>query len=321
MRAAGVELRSCAVPLLDVVLGYDCNAACTYCTITDAMRRRALPAEAVARAIDQAAAAGFREIAFTGGEPTIREDLPKLVRYARKRGFLDVKVSSNGLRYAHAPYLDHLIAAGVNRFHVSAHAPGGAAYERVTRLPGAGPAFRLGVENLVARGLDPTLDLIVKEDTYRALADWIDALVGLGVRRFALWLVSLTDGNAQNVEQLPRLEAIVPSLTRAFDRARAGGHEVVSLHVPRCFLPGYEDHVRHPGEGGVRVVTPDETFDLRDSRLTGGHKPAACAACAFDARCPGLRRDYVERFGDSVTPVTRVTESAAPAAAPDPPAR
>jgi cyclic pyranopterin phosphate synthase len=296
-------LRSGAVPLLDVVLGYDCNAACTYCTITDEMRRRALSPEAVAREIDRAALAGFREIAFTGGEPTIREDLPKLVRYARKRGFLDVKVSSNGLRYAHEAYLDHLIAAGVNRFHVSAHALGDAAYEQVTRLPGTGPAFRRGVEHLVARGLDPTLDLILKEDTYRELPVWIDALVALGVRRFALWLVSLTDGNAKNVEQLPEIAAIVPLLTRAFDGARAGGYEVVSLHVPRCFLPGYEDHVRHPGDGGVRVVTPDEVFDLRDSRLTGGHKPAACARCAFDDRCPGLRRDYVERFGDTVTPV------------------
>jgi cyclic pyranopterin phosphate synthase len=305
------------VPLLDVVLGYDCNAACSYCTITDEMRRRALDAHSVAREIDRAVAAGFRAIAFTGGEPTIREDLPKLVRYARARGFVDVKVSSNGLRYAHAAYLDHLVGAGVTRFHVSAHAFGDAAYERVTRLPGTGPMLRRALEHLVARGLDPTLDLILKEDTYRAVPEWIDALVAMGVRRFALWLVSLTDGNARNVEQLPRIEALVPSLVRAFDDARARGHEVVALHVPRCFLPGYEDHVRHPGEGGVRVVTPDEVFDLRDSRLTGGHKPAACARCAFDDRCPGLRRDYVERFGDAVTPA----EAKTPAAAADPPAR
>jgi cyclic pyranopterin phosphate synthase len=83
----------------------------------------------------------------------------------------------------------------------------------------------------------------------------------------------------------------------AFDDARAGGYEVVSLHVPRCFLPGYADHVRHPGADLVTVVTPDEVFDLKDSRLSGGVKPPGCQGCRWADACPGLRRDYVAVFG------------------------
>jgi len=286
------------VPLLDIVLGYDCNAACTYCTITSEMRRRSLTTEAVAREIDRAAAIGFRDIAFTGGEPTIRKDLPVLVRYAKRRGFTSIKVSSNGLRYSNAAYLDHLVEAGVNQFHVSAHDVGQLAYEKTTRLPGAFESFERGVSNLVERRLAPTLDLILKSDTVPRLEAWIASFVEVGVRSFQLWLVSLTDGNAGNVEQLPPISEVVPHLIRAFDAAREGGYEVVTLHTPRCFLPGYEDHVRHPGAGGVRVVTPDEVFDLRDSRLTGGVKAEGCADCVYDESCPGLRRDYVERFGD-----------------------
>lgn len=290
------------MPLLDVVLGYDCNAACTYCTITPAMRRRALSAEAIAREIDRAAVNGYRAIAFTGGEPTIREDLGALVRYAKKRGFDDVKVSSNGLRYAHLPYLDHLIVAGVTRFHVSLHAFDDAAYDRTTRLAGASVARARGLEHLLLRERSPTLDLILKNDTYRALPEWIDSLVARGFRSFHLWLVSLTDENAANVDQLPRLGDVAPFVARACDDARRGGYEVLSLHLPRCFLPAHEDHVRHPGADGVRVVTPDDVFDLTSSRLTGGIKPAACARCVHASRCPGLRRDYVEVFGDDVTP-------------------
>lgn len=287
-----------SVPLLDIVLGYDCNAACTYCTITDEMRLRALSPQAIAREIDRAAAAGFREIAFTGGEPTIRNDLPALIKYAKKRGFEGVKVSSNGLRYAYAPYLDHLIEAGVTQFNISAHAFGPEAYEQTTRLAGTFVNFEAGLSNLNARGILPTIDLILKNDTHERIDEWIASFVKKGVRNFQLWLVSLTDGNARNVEQLPQMSAIVPHVIRAFDAARQGGWEVVSLHIPRCLLPGYEDHVRHPGAGGVRVVTPDEVFDLRDSRLTGGVKAEACRSCMYEERCPGLRRDYVARFGD-----------------------
>jgi MoaA/NifB/PqqE/SkfB family radical SAM enzyme len=285
------------VALLDVVLGYDCNLACTYCTITDEMRRRALTPERVAREIDRAAARGFKEVAFTGGEPTLRDDLPALVKHARRRGFEHVKVASNGLRYAHAPYLDHLSACGVDRFHVSMHARADDAYEATVRREATAPMRRAAIENLVARGLDPVADLILKEDTYREARPWIAELRALGVRRFALWLVSLTDQNAGNVDQLPRLTDVAAAIVPAFDDARAGGYEVVSLHVPRCFLPGHEDHVRHPGADLVTVVTPDEVFDLKDSRLSGGVKPPGCEGCRWANACPGLRRDYVAVFG------------------------
>ena len=69
--------------------------------------------------------------------------------------------------------------------------------------------------------------------------------------------------------------------------------------MPRCLLPGYEDCVEHPGAGlDVRVVTPDSVFQLSRSRLSGGHKPGRCRECRYDAECPGLRPDYVARYGD-----------------------
>jgi cyclic pyranopterin phosphate synthase len=286
------------VPLLDVVLGYDCNLKCTYCTITDAMRARALRTEVIVREIDAAAARGFRHIAFTGGEPTIFPSLPALLRRAKSRGFEELKIASNGLRYAHAPFLDHLIEAGANRFHVSMHAFSNDAYERTVQRADTARLREQAIENLLSRAQAPTADLILKTDTVPHLRAWIRSLVDQGIRSFQLWLVSLTDQNANNIEQLPRISDVVPELRGAFDDARAGGYDVLSLHVPRCFLTGYEDHVRHPGADGVRVVTPDDVFDLADSRLTGGVKPGApCAACRYVDTCPGLRRDYVERFG------------------------
>jgi cyclic pyranopterin phosphate synthase len=287
------------VSLLDVVLGYDCNLGCTYCTITPAMRKRSLATERVRAAIDEASADGFREVAFTGGEPTLFDDLPKLVRYARARGYQHVKVASNGLRYAYDRYLDLLVSSGVDRFHVSMHAFADADYDRTVRRDGASLVRRRAIEALVARDLDPVADLILKEDTYRELVPWIASLRDLGVRRFALWLLSLTDQAAPLAAELPRMTDVAPHLVRAFEDARSGGYEVISLHVPRCFVPGYEDHVRHPGADRVRVITPDEVFELKDSRLSGGSFPAACDGCRLRSGCAGLRRDYAAVHGDA----------------------
>lgn len=299
--------------LLDLVLGYDCNLSCSYCTLSPASlpaerRARRLSSVDAVRAIDRGAALGYRDLAFTGGEPTLRDDLPGLVRHGKRRGFEHVKVASNGLRYAHAPYLDALVRAGVDRFHVSMHAFRDEDYDRVVRRPGAAALRRQALEHLLARGLDPVADLVVKSDTFREVPAWIASLHAAGVRRFALWLVSLTDANAANVEQLPRLSDVVAPLREAFDEARRGGYEVVSLHTPRCFFPEHVDHVRHPAAEGVHVVTPEESFDLARSRLSGGVLPAGCGGCRYAGACPGLRADYVARWGDGEVKAVRAAE-------------
>jgi cyclic pyranopterin phosphate synthase len=63
-------------------------------------------------------------------------------------------------------------------------------------------------------------------------------------------------------------------------------------------VPGYEAHVEHPGGGLVTVVTPDDVFELKSSRLGGGVKPTGCVGCRWAAECPGLRRDYIEVYGE-----------------------
>lgn len=285
--------------LLDVVLGYDCNLACTYCTISQEMRQRALPTQRVAKEIDRAAARGFRDIAFTGGEPTIRNDLPQLVKYAKNRGFTHVKVASNGLRYAHAPYLDMLANCGVNQFHVSMHAFEDADYEATVQREQTAHLKRQAIANLIDRNLDPIADLILKEDTYRHVREWVIRLADQGIRQFRLWLVSLTDANKTNLHQLPKIPLVADKIREAFDVARERNLDVRSLHIPRCFLPGYEDHVHHPGADLVTVVTPDDVFDLKNSRLTGGVKPQGCSGCKFFEVCPGLRADYIALHGDT----------------------
>jgi molybdenum cofactor biosynthesis enzyme MoaA len=111
--------------LLDVILGYDCNLACDYCTITPAMRERALSAGQVLAAMQQGRRDGLDRAAFTGGEPTIRGDLLGLVRAARRLGYEDVKVQSNGLVLGQGTTRRGWRGRGDAAAHQRAHACGG----------------------------------------------------------------------------------------------------------------------------------------------------------------------------------------------------
>jgi len=285
------------VALLDIILGYDCNLACDYCTITPQMRTRPFPARRVAEAITGARVDGFDAVSFTGGEPTIRADLVPLVELARRSGFTDVKVQSNGLLLSHGPNVDRLIAAGVNRFHVSIHTHDPAAYDALVRREGSYPMMVEGLSQLVKRGVRLTADLILKEDTWRKLPEAVRWLHARGVRSVHLWFVSLTDGNRDHPESMPRMSDVLPAMREAFAFGREHEMEIRSLHVPRCLLGADAAHALDPGADRVRVVTPEAVFDLKDSKLAGKAFVPACEGCRWRPVCPGIRPDYLERYG------------------------
>lgn len=56
---------------------------------------------------------------FSGGEPTVREDLPELVKMAKVAGFDHIEVNSNGIKLAESvDYCRSLLDAGVSTFYL-----------------------------------------------------------------------------------------------------------------------------------------------------------------------------------------------------------
>ncbi|NMB77650.1 MAG: radical SAM protein [Methanomicrobiales archaeon] len=58
-------------------------------------------------------------VQFSGGEPTMRDDLPEIVRRAKAMGFPQVQVATNGIRLSREPeYAQELKDAGVNTVYL-----------------------------------------------------------------------------------------------------------------------------------------------------------------------------------------------------------
>ena len=56
---------------------------------------------------------------FSGGEPTVREDLPELVRMAKKMGIIHLEINTNGIKLAESvEYCRELKKAGVATFYL-----------------------------------------------------------------------------------------------------------------------------------------------------------------------------------------------------------
>src|SRR5437870_11348959 len=155
-----------------------------------------------------------------------------------------------------------------------------------------------GVHHLMALGRKPVGDLIIKHDTWRHLADIVEYWAGLGIATFNLWLVSLSDRNRDNLESLPMVSEMRAGIEAAFEHGKRLGVTVRSRHIPRCMLPGYEEHVVDLREDKVLVVTPRATFALWESRISPNTYAEKCNGCRYQHdSCLGLRRDYLERWG------------------------
>jgi len=74
-----------------------CNLACTYCRVNAGLpQKNELTTKQVLSVIDELKRNGFGHLKFTGGEPLIRKDFWKIVRYAHKNSF-KISLISNGL--------------------------------------------------------------------------------------------------------------------------------------------------------------------------------------------------------------------------------
>jgi len=302
--------------LVDVMIGYACNVQCDFCSVTDAMREENMPLAAVMRILSEARAQGATKVAFGGGEPTIRRGLLPLVRWCRDRGYRSIKVPSNGLMYSYQHYAQEAVEAGITDFHLSLMAHTEALYARIMGRPDAFALVNRGVRHLIALGQQPVGDLIIKHDTWMHLADSVEYWAGMGIRRFNLWLVSLSDRNRDNLESLLPVSTMRDGIVAAFERGEQLGVSVLSRHIPRCLLPGHAEHLADLREDRVLVVSPRASFALWESKISPNAYTAKCAGCIHQhGICLGLRRDYLDRYGDGELVPEFPTAAQAPSAA------
>jgi cyclic pyranopterin phosphate synthase len=131
-----VDPQSRVIDYLRVSVTDRCNYRCSYCVPPDGIARSApeetLSFEEIATLVKVFVGLGVRRVRLTGGEPTVRRELPALVRLLRAiDGLGEIALSTNGhlLGELAAP----LRAAGVDRLNVSLDSLDPARFQRITR--------------------------------------------------------------------------------------------------------------------------------------------------------------------------------------------
>ncbi|PSP32533.1 radical SAM protein [Halobacteriales archaeon QH_10_67_22] len=113
----------------------DCNLSCSYCFASSGPGGDHRSSAEIDALLDTVVEAGGRPIQFSGGEPTVRDDLPELVKRARDRGIDHVEVNTNGIRLATEDgYAQRLAAAGVTAVYLQFDGLASKTYERIREV-------------------------------------------------------------------------------------------------------------------------------------------------------------------------------------------
>jgi cyclic pyranopterin phosphate synthase len=280
-----------------------CNLRCVYCMPAEGMpwlpKGDLLTYEEITRFARIALDMGVTGIRLTGGEPTVRADLPKLVAMLNAlRPDLDLSLTTNGLKLT--AMADELRAAGLKRVNVSLDTLRPERFHAIARrdrfndvIAGLEAARRVGfapikVNAVLMRGFN--------EDEAVALARW-----GRELQyevRFIEWMPLDFQHTWEREKLVPADEILSqidaefpiepatgqdPSAPATLYRYRDGGGTVgVIASVTRPFC-GHCDRIRLTADGQIRTCL----FSLREydfrKAMRGGADDAEVARLLYAA--------------------------------------
>ncbi|MAT72746.1 MAG: hypothetical protein CMJ58_24975 [Planctomycetaceae bacterium] len=168
-----------------------------------------MTAEEVLRVIDQIAQVGqVPSVSFTGGECTLRPELPDFIRRARDNN-MRVNIITNGITSSSRTYVDKLVSAGLTSAQVSLEGPTAEVHEALTQRPGSFAKTVRGIQNLRDAGLHVHTNTTICEENADHLAGIIDLAKSLELPH-----VSMNHIIPTGTPNLARNEQIKVSYTR-----------------------------------------------------------------------------------------------------------
>ena len=294
---------------IDIKVGFDCNNRCWFCVQGDKRHRFPNKTTEELKALLERARRDADELVLTGGEVTIRKDLPELVAHARGLGYRVIQVQTNGRMLSHLPYLEQLIEAGMTEVSPAVHGPSEQIHDGLTRAPGSFRQTAKGIRQAKRLGLPVIVNSVITRDNFEHLPQTARLLIALGVDQFQLAFVHALGTAGQNFERVvPRLSEVQPHVLQALRLGGEADVRCMTEAIPLCFLPGMEDAAAEAIIPRTKIFDAERVIeDYTELRLQEGKlKGPMCSACIYDARCEGPWREYPEHFGwDEFVAVSR----------------
>ncbi len=184
---------------MDMALTFRCQNNCIHCYAGGPHETPELTTQQWRQVIDRLSDIGIFILTFTGGEPTLREDLPELLLYAQNKGMVTGLIS-NGRRLKDKAYVETLEKAGLDFVQVTLESHKAEVHDLMTASSGSWKETVAGIRNAVNSQIYVTTNSTLSQHNAPEFLDTVDFIRVLGVDAFGCNSL-IYSGKAESVSQ------------------------------------------------------------------------------------------------------------------------
>jgi radical SAM protein with 4Fe4S-binding SPASM domain len=298
---------------MDLALTYRCNNDCPHCYNARPRNYPEMSTEQWKKVLDRLWELGIPHVVFTGGEPTLRPDLPELIAHAERNGQI-TGLNTNGRHLSDPQYLQQLVEAGLDHVQITLESHDPAIHDLMVHAKGAWKQTVAGLRNALDTPLFVMTNTTMLRPNSPTLAETLDFLGELGVPTVGLNAL-IYAGHGRSVGTGLAESELPPLLELARQRTDHYGQRLIwytptqychfdpmqlELGVKGCTAALYNMCVEPDGSVipcqsyyhplGNLLTDPWEhiwehelSLSLRQRRYV----PATCQGCAILAECGG----------------------------------
>jgi len=290
---------------VETLMWMRCNCNCLFCSLGDKIQIArmnkgycAKSTKQIMEDIDYTASINARTFSFSGGEPTIRPDLPPLIKYAKDKGIEKIQVQSNGRMFYYEKYCKLLIDSGANEFAISFHSPKEEIEDRLMGVKGSYRQSLLGIKNLIKLNQEVKVSIVITKLNYKDLPELTKMLLDLGVSEIRYDFVTI-EGYAKNNPEMivPKMSDVVPYLKKCLNMYDPKKVWMAVFNIPYCLLKEYSKHIVDMTQPATQLRGSDFIISIKDNRKRDKIKLDKCRSCVFDSICFGVWENYAKIYG------------------------
>jgi len=169
---------------VDLALTFRCQNKCVHCYTGGSREIEELTTEQWKKTMDKLFSLGVFIFTFTGGEPTLREDLAELLSYAQKKGAVSGLIT-NGRRLSDPEYVQRLAETGLDFAQVTIESHKPSIHDRITGVKGSWKETVQAIRNILPTPVYLTTNTTLNRYNADSFLETIAFLKTLGVERFA----------------------------------------------------------------------------------------------------------------------------------------
>lgn len=310
--------------IVDFQIIEQCNRNCIFCCRPSLKNSKKLSLEIIKKKLVELSEDNYRTVVLTGGEPTLRNDLPEIIKFAKQHDITSVEMQSNGILLSNRDFVKKLSQAGLDVVHVAFPSHIKKTYSILTNSKNGFTKAIEGINNLLKFGITVQLVNVMNSLNYKELPDYVKFVRDDFINIYGINFLPIQPvKNAwKNRWIVPKFSDMIHFFYKTMEFLKENEMNFyVSEGMPLCFMENYEQYSAVTQLALKNVIIWDNFIKesniinfkkvvTSDSSIHG--KTDKCNPCTLKKICGGVWPQYLEIYGDdelqpSVRDLDRIT--------------